>query len=76
MTDTSRHRSVEEIMEGVVMNTMSRIFGALVRLFIIGCGLVFLCIGVVEFCVLIIVWVCMPLLLITAMMQGVILLTV
>lgn len=70
MTDLSRHRSIEDWLSGVVMNIMSRVFGAVIRLCIIGVGICLLCIGVCALCVVLVLWVSLPFLSVLCVWYG------
>ncbi len=74
MTDSDKRTSIEDFMEAFVMNIMTRIFGAIVRLSIILCGILFLLLGVIALFAVIALWVCLPVLLIMALSTGVTLL--
>lgn len=74
MTDEGTSRSIEAYMEGFIMNTMSRIFGAFVRAVIIFVGMFALCVGVVVLGTVLVFWILAPLLLIYSFFYGIALL--
>ncbi|QQR65320.1 hypothetical protein IPH92_01925 [Candidatus Kaiserbacteria bacterium] len=74
MTDDGRPRSIEAFMEAFIMNTMSRVFGAFVRLVIIFVGLITLCLGVVALGTVFAFWILAPFLLAYSFFYGIALL--
>jgi hypothetical protein len=71
MTDQYQRTGMEDLFETLVMNMMSRVFGAFVRLLIVGCGIFFLMLGVVSLFVVIVTWVFMPVLTLVSLLYGV-----
>lgn len=71
MTDEYHRTGLEDIIETLVINVMSRVFGALVRLFFIFAGLVFLVAGTIALFVGVALWVCMPVLCLISTVYGV-----
>ena len=53
MTDSSHHAGLEDLLATIVMNIMTRIFGAIIRMCIILNGLFVLVLGVVALCVVV-----------------------
>ena len=74
MTDEYHRTGFEDILETFLMNMLSRVFGALVRIFFISAGLVFLVVGCLSLLVFLVVWVCMPVLALVSVVYGVALL--
>jgi hypothetical protein len=74
MTDSYRKGSIEEMLQSVVMNVMSRVFGAIVRLSLLICGAIFLSIGVLGLFIVLALWACTPVLLVIIMARGIALL--
>lgn len=71
MTDSSHHAGLEDLLATIVMNIMTRIFGAIIRMCIILIGLFVLVLGVVALCVVVLSWAILPLLLLYSMLYGV-----
>lgn len=71
MTDDSTRRTIEGFFEAIVMNIMSRIFGAIARLSLIVIGLLALCAGVVGLCVVLACWLFSPFLIILSIFYGI-----
>lgn len=76
MTDTSRSRTIEDFFEAVVMNVMSRVFGAIVRFSLILLGFFALCLGVLGLCIALVCWLFSPLLILFSFCYGISLLFV
>jgi ABC-type multidrug transport system fused ATPase/permease subunit len=76
ITDTYRRGSIEDLMETFVMNTMTRIFGAVVRSVIIFIGVVCLLVGSVALILSVLLWVALPVASLFAFIYGVKLLVV
>lgn len=74
MTDTDRHRTIEEFFSGVIMNLMSRVFGAFVRLSIVTVGVIALTLGIFCLCLILLTWVFLPVLFTGSVVYGVMLL--
>lgn len=74
MTDEYHRTGFEDIVETFVMNTLSHIFGALVRLLFIGVGVICMIFGILGLFVFIFMWVCMPVLSLISVVYGVVLL--
>ncbi len=60
MTDEYRRTGIEEILATFIMNVMSRVFGATVRLFILACGIVSLLVTTLMLFVVVATWVVLP----------------
>lgn len=71
MTDHSKSTSIEDFFERLVMNIMSRVFGAIARLSLICIGIIALCIGVVGLCMVLLCWIFSPFLLILSLFYGI-----
>lgn len=71
MTDDSKARTIESFFETLVMNIMSRIFGAIVRLTLITVGIGALCLGAIALCIVLIVWIFSPFLLVLSLFYGI-----
>ncbi len=71
ITDQYRRTGIEELLQTLLINVMSRIFGALIRFVIILCGLVFMCFGVVGLFLVVFAWICMPVIFLLSMVYGV-----
>lgn len=76
MTDVYERRGLEALFATLIMNTMSRVTGALIRLTVIIFGLVMLIFGVVGLIAALVIWVCLPVLAVAASVYGVMLLMV
>jgi hypothetical protein len=70
MTDDGAARDVEAFLEAAVMNVMSRVFGAVARLSLICIGTIALCIGVLFLGVSLLLWMCLPFLLVYSFVYG------
>lgn len=71
MTDDSKARTIEGFFEAVVMNIMSRVFGAIARLALIIIGVIALCLGVVGLGIALICWLFSPFLIVLSFFYGV-----
>lgn len=71
MTDDSKAKTIENFFEALVMNIMSRIFGAIARLALITIGLCALCLGVIVLCVVLVSWVFFPFLIVFSLFYGI-----
>lgn len=71
MTDSNRHTGLEDLLATIVMNIMTRVFGAIIRICIITVGLLILLFGIVALCLIVLSWVILPLLLLYSMLYGV-----
>lgn len=74
MTDTTRPRDIEDMLTRIVMNIMTRVFGAIVRLFAILTGTVLLILGVFGLVVVLACWIVMPLFLCWSLIHGLVIL--
>ncbi len=76
ITDTYGHTGIEDFIGMLIMNLMTRIFGAIIRLCIIVCGLACVLLGVVGLFVSIVLWIGMPVILVGIFFYGIRLFTV
>ena len=74
MTDDGKPKSVEDFLKAFVMNIMSRVFGACIRIVIIVVGLIALVLGVVALIGMLIVWFFLPFIFVYGIMYGITLL--
>lgn len=74
MTDTYHRTGLEDMLTTLVMNIMTRIFGAIIRLCFILFGLAVLLLSIICLFLVLALWVCMPVVLVAVILQGVILL--
>jgi hypothetical protein len=75
ITDESRPKGVEDFLASHLMNGMSRVLGALVRVTVIACGVLFLLLGTLGLFLFVALWVCLPVLSVAALLYGIVLLT-
>jgi len=76
ITDEYHITSIEDVLSTFVLNTMTRVFGGIVRLFILIAGLVFLVFGVLGLFISIALWICMPIGFVVTLFYGVMLITI
>jgi len=76
ITDESRSKSVEDFFATHLMNAMSRVLGALVRVIVIACGVLFLLFGTLALFFVLALWVCLPVASLAGVFYGIVLITV
>lgn len=74
MRASTRSFDLNELLETIIFNILSRLFGALIRLSIIGIGIALLGVGLMVYGVLLIVWLAFPVILLTSCAYGLMLL--
>jgi hypothetical protein len=76
ITDESRPKGIEDFFATHLMNAMSRVLGAVVRVIVIACGVLFLLIGTFLLFFVLALWVCLPVVSLAGFFYGVVLVIV
>ena len=76
ITDESRPKSIEDFLATHLMNVMSRVLGAMARVAVIACGVLFLFIGILALFFVLALWVCLPVVSLAGFFYGVVLVIV
>lgn len=73
MTNDAPRSDLHAVLENLVVNSLSRVFGFVVRISIISCGAVLIAFSGIGLAVFIVLWTFLPAILLTLLLYGVIL---